>query len=281
MKMRWIAILAPVVFLAGMPGTQAQTSAAAPGITGLAHVAFRVTDLDKEVDFLGKLGFEEAFASVSGGRAMEVFVKVNDQQFIEIYPQTNPSQPLGWMHACYESDDLNGLEPLYASRGLNPSKVVKAGAGNLIFSLKDPEGRVTEFTEYMPGSRHTLDKGQHLGENRISESLLGFDLPVANLSSAQQFYTKLGFEVEDTGGSLHLTAPEAPGLRIVLHQVGPNSEPEMLFPVPDARKAADRLHHLGLKVDRKGKIVFVHDPDGNAFVLLETGSTESLVQPQR
>jgi catechol 2,3-dioxygenase-like lactoylglutathione lyase family enzyme len=275
-KAYWISTLAAVLFCASAHGQPPPT----PGITGIAHVAFRVSDIDKEVNFLGKLGFEEAFASTNGAKTMEVFVKVNDRQFIEVYPQTDPKQPLGWMHVCYESDALDALNAAYASAGLNPTKVVKAGAGNLIFSLKDPEGRVTEFTQYMPGSRHTLDKGQHLGENRISDALLGFDLPVADLAAARQFYTKLGFDVEDADGSLHLTAPQAPGLRIVLHAATPNSEPQMLFPVPDARKAADLLHHMGLKVNRQNKLVFVRDPDGNSFVLLETGSAEGMARAE-
>jgi hypothetical protein len=41
--------------------------------------------------------------------------------------------------------------------------------------------------------------------------------------------------------------------------------------VPDARKAADALKDAGVKPERNGKLVFVHDPDGNAFVFLETG----------
>jgi catechol 2,3-dioxygenase-like lactoylglutathione lyase family enzyme len=266
--------------LAGASLVSAQEQAATPvgpAITGLAHVAFRVSDLDKEINFLGRLGFEEAFASVSGAKTMEVFVKVNDRQFIEVYPQSDSPQPLGWMHACYETNDANGLAALYAQRGLKPPPVRKAGAGNLIFALSDPSGRTTEFTQYMPDSRHMLDKGQHLGEHRVSDTLLGFELPVSNLAAERQFYTKLGFEAEDADSSVHLTAPDAPGLRIVLNSTGSKGEPEMLFPVPDARKAADQLRHAGLKVERQDKLVFVRDPDGNLFVLLETGSVEGLL----
>jgi catechol 2,3-dioxygenase-like lactoylglutathione lyase family enzyme len=288
MKTRWICTIAAIVLFAAAPGMHAQAPAGTPpadspqgpGITGIAHVAFRVSDLDKEVNFLGKLGFEEAFASTSGAKTMEVFIKINDRQFIELYPQSDPKEPLGWMHVCYESDDLNALDALYASHGLNPSKVVKAGAGNLIFSLKDPEGRVTEFTQYMPGSRHTMDKGQHLGENRISDDLIGFELPVADLAAARQFYTKLGFDAEDAGASIHLSAPNAPGVRIVLHTATPNSEPQMLLPVSDARRAADQLHRVGVKVNRQNKLVFVRDPDGNSFVLLETGSAEGMARAE-
>jgi catechol 2,3-dioxygenase-like lactoylglutathione lyase family enzyme len=267
---RWITTTALAMVCAGASGMYAQ----APAITGIAHVAFRVSDVDKEVNFLGKLGYEESFAITSGPKTMEVFVKVNDRQFIEIYPQTDRSQPLGWMHVCYESDALEGLDALYASHGLNPTKVVKAGAGNLIFSLKDPEGRTTEFTQYMPGSRHTLDKGQHLGSNRVSEELIGFELPVSDLGAARQFYVKMGFDVQDGERSLRVSAANAPDMHIAIHTASAGNQLQILLPVPDARKAADQLHHAGLKVNRQDKIVFARDPDGNSFVLLETGPAQ-------
>jgi hypothetical protein len=50
------------------------------------------------------------------------------------------------MHVCYESDSLNDLNSAYIADDQKLSPVVKAGAGNLIFSLKDPEERVVEFT---------------------------------------------------------------------------------------------------------------------------------------
>ncbi len=274
---RWIAMGMMTAACAGAASAQAQ--AAPPSITGLAHVAFRVSDLDREINFLGKLGFEEAFASANGTRTMEVFVKVNDRQFLELFPQSDPPQPLGWMHACYETVDAGGLAALYAQRGLKPPPVRKAGSGNLIFAFSDPSGRTTEFTQYMPGSRHMMDRGEHLGEDRISDTLLGFELPVSDLAAERAFYTKLGFDAEDAEGSVHLTAPDAPGLRIVLNSSGPRGEPELLFPVPDARRAAEQLRRAGLKADRQDKLVFVRDPDGNVFVLLETGSAVGLLAP--
>ena len=39
---------------------------------------------------------------------------------------------------------------------------------------------------------------------------------------------------------------------------------------PRYRKAADILKISGVKFERDGKLIFVHDPDGNAFVFLET-----------
>jgi catechol 2,3-dioxygenase-like lactoylglutathione lyase family enzyme len=231
-----------------------------------------VSDLDKALDFYKKLGFEQAFANVTGGKTTEVFLKVNDRQFIEVYPQTNPSQALGWMHVCYESDALDALYTLYAARGLKPTPVVKAGAGNLLFTFKDPEGRTTEFTQYMPGSRHTLDKGLHLGANRISEKMLGFDLPVADLAAAKQFYVAgLGFVAKDEKAGLSMSVPGDPDLRIELRTAG-TDRPESVFLVANVAKAAKQLKDLGLNGSRNGKRVSVADPDGNVLVFVEKNS---------
>ncbi len=69
----------------------AQPPAPDAGIIGIAHIAFRVSDLDREIAFLGKLGYEESFAMTNAGKTTEVFIKINDRQFIELYPQTNPA----------------------------------------------------------------------------------------------------------------------------------------------------------------------------------------------
>ena len=268
MKLRWMGMFASLC--ACSMGSIAQPPAPGYGIIGIAHIAFRVSDLDREIAFLGKLGYEESFAMTNAGKTMEVFIKINDRQFIELYPQTDPKQPLGWMHVCYEAGDLNALRTYYASIGLNPSPVQKAQAGNLISSMKDPEGRVTEFTQYMPGSRHTLDKGLHLGEGRLSDELMGFDLPVREGAAQKEFYTDLGFEAEDTNGNVRLTAPGAPDVHIELRAAHPGAQPQFLFPVADARVTADALKRAGVKADHDGGLIFARDPDGNSFVFLET-----------
>jgi catechol 2,3-dioxygenase-like lactoylglutathione lyase family enzyme len=239
------------------------------GIVGIAHIAFRVSDLDREIAFLGKLGYEESFTITSGGHIAEVFVKINDRQFIELYPQTNPPQSLGWMHVCYEVGDLNSLYKFYDSVGLKLVSVRKAGAGNLISAINDPEGRVTEFTQYLPGSKHMNDQGQHIGMDRVSTQLMGFELPVKEGAADKEFYTDLGFEATIDNGNVRLTAPAAPYIHIELHAWRPNAMPEFLFPVDDAHRAEDQMRRAGLNPVRDDKIVFVHDPDGNIFVFLE------------
>ena len=107
MKLRFLPLLALALLSAAACAQTGQ-------ITGIAHVAYRVTDLDKEVAFFQKLGYQQAFTVTSpAGKVTESFIKVNDRQFIEVYPQPDsaqpPTQPLGWMHVCYESDDLPAL----------------------------------------------------------------------------------------------------------------------------------------------------------------------------
>ena len=242
-------------------------AAQAPPITGIAHLAFRVQNLSAERAFFHQLGFEEAFVLPSSEKPAEVFVKINDRQFIELYPQTAPSQPLGWMHVCYESDALNSLQALYAAHGLNPPPVQKAGAGNLLFSLNDPEGRVTEFTQYMPGSRHTLDRGKHLGEQRIATRLLGFSFPSANLAADHEFYTAgLGFEQQKSASSIRLRLPTAPDLRITLHTAGPGDRIQAVLGVPNVSAAARALRRRGFVAQAHKDGVSIEDPNGNLFV---------------
>ena len=143
MKIKFVATLA----LAILCVSSLKSSGQSGQITGIAHIAYRASDLNKEIAFLQKLGYQESFGFTGpAGKTTEVFVKVNDHQFIEVYPRTDPSQPLGWMHVCYESGDLNALYSALTARGLKPAEVRKAGAGNLISSLNDPEGCISAST---------------------------------------------------------------------------------------------------------------------------------------
>jgi len=239
------------------------------GIIGIAHIALRVSDVDREIAFFGKLGYEKSFAITNNGKIAEVFLKINDRQFIELYPQTNPPQPLGWAHVCYEVGDLKTLYSFYDSVGLKLQPVRTAGTGALISAINDPEGRLTEFAQYLPGSKYALDEGQHMGAGRIATEIMGFDLPVKDGAAQKEFYTDLGFEVEVENGNVRLSAPAAPGIHIELRTWRQGAQPQILFPVSDARRAESQLRDAGLPAVRNDKLVFVHDPEDNIFVFLE------------
>jgi len=273
-RMRWIRAISCMFAFAAAIAAPAQPPAPGNGIVGIANIGLRASDVDKEVAFLGKLGFEEAFTSTQGANSLEVYVKVNDRQFIEVYSRTAPNQPLGWLHVCYEAGDLNVLQKFYSSTGLGPSAVKKGSAGNLLSQVTDPSGNLTQFTQYMPDSRQTQDKGQHLGQDRLSEAILGFVMPVHELLVEKDFYTRLGFEAEDAGSAIRLTTAGAPELRVEITHGVAGGRPQILLPIADAHKAAEQLRRLGVNATLHDKIVLVRDDDGNSFVLLETGSKD-------
>src|SRR5580692_1756734 len=176
-------------------GVAAQAQTETPLLAGIAHVALRVSDLNRSRDFYQKLGFEEAFTLTKDGVTTESFLKVNDRQFIEMYPKQQPSQPIGFMHFCFEGADLEALNRDYLARGLSPTPVRRAGAGNLLFTMEGPEKQNIEYTQYLAGSLHSNDRGKHLGANRISTELVAFGLAMQNQSAAEDFYRqKLGFQ---------------------------------------------------------------------------------------
>ena len=269
MTKRWMGAALLLIACFGSLGLQAQTRKEKAEITGIAHVAFRVSDLDGEIAFLGKLGFEEAFHIIRDGKIAQVHVKINDRQFIELFPRTDSAEPLGWIHVCYESDAIKDLNANYAAQGLKPSPVITFPTGNLGFSLKDPEGRQIEFQQYMPGSRPVLDRGQHLGAGRVSDQLIGFEAPVNDMNAAKTFAAALGFDVAKEGGNARLSIPSNEDLTIVLHPARAGDAAQFLLPVQDMRKTADPLRSAGLKVERHDKLVLVRDPDGDTFVLME------------
>lgn len=262
MKTRWLSILS-IAFLF-VTSLRAQSNQ----ITGIAHIAYRASDLDREVAFFQKLGFEQAFSNTSAdGKVTQSFIKVNDRQFIEIYPQSKSGEEIGWMHVCYESGDLNALYKSLDAHGLKPSEVRKAGAGNLLSVIRDPENRVTEFTQYMPGSRHSLDAGKHLGEHRVSDLMTGFQLPVPDIESARKFYVSgMGFEARSRGNGLRITAPGAPDVSIEIQSAGTDSKPATIFRVADVAVAAKQLEAAGFKATRDRNRINIADPDGNIFV---------------
>ena len=231
------------------------------GLVGIAHVAFRVADLEAARSFYRKLGFEQFFEIKQGERTTEAFLKINDSQFIELYPRSDPSQALGLMHVCYESSDLEALHAGYVTRGLTVSDVSKAGAGNLLMTMKDPEGQTVEFTQYMPGSRHYEDRGKHLSANRMSQTLIGATATAQDVSATRTFYVeKLGFS-ELAGGRLRM--PGDSGQELDLGASG------IQFGASDLQQTARVLAGLGLQVRSGAAAVTVSDPDGNVISFLK------------
>jgi catechol 2,3-dioxygenase-like lactoylglutathione lyase family enzyme len=237
-------------------------------LNGIAHVAFRVSDIQNSREFYQKLGFEQAFELSKAGKTTEAFMKINDRQFVELYPPQE-GQALGLMHVCFEAADLALLNQEYVKRGLTPSPARKAGAGNLLFTLHDREGQLLEYTQYMPGSMHSNDHGKHLGTHRISDHLLGATAAaVRDLSSEHAFYVdKLGFgSASEHGGEIRLRLPGHSGEEIMVESAAEHPKPTLIFAVGNLKQAIDSLRGVGISAKTAGKATSANDPDGNIVV---------------
>ena len=251
--------------------------------TGIAHVAFRVSDLEAARAFYQKLGFDQFFEMKQGDRTTEAFLKVNDHQFIELYPRTGPPQPIGLMHVCYESSNLEALHAEFVKRGLAVSEVRKAGAGNLLMTMKDPEDQTIEYTEYLPGSRHFEDRGKHLGAKRVAQLMVGATSPARDAAAMRVFYLdKLGFTEINHGIPARLRMPGDSGQEVDLAAAGPEAKSGIQFGVADVKQAAEILTGLGL--DPKATpannptLLTVAGPDGAAISFVKAVLPDAAAQ---
>jgi catechol 2,3-dioxygenase-like lactoylglutathione lyase family enzyme len=242
-------------------------SAQTPNQTGIAHVAFRVAALEASRAFFNKLGFEQFYEVKQGEVTTQAFLKVNDHQFIELYPRTEPSQPLGLMHVCYESSNLEALHAEFVARGLAISDVRKAGAGNLLMTMKDPEGETIEYTQYLPGSRHFEDRGKHLGASRVSQLMVGATSPARDAAALRTFYLeKLGFTEIGHDIPARLRMPGDSGQEVYIAPAGAEVRSGVRFGVADVKRTAATLSSVGLVAKatpaNNPTVLTLADPDG-------------------
>ncbi len=240
-------------------------------LTGIAHVALRVNDLQKSLEFYRTLGFEQAFEFTDAGKTSVAYIKVNDRQFIELIPRTDDSPPGGILHTCFETADIESLHKAYVERGLQPTEVKKGRAGNILFSMHGPDGQVIEYTQYLPDSLHSLDRGKHLTERRISEHLFEATTAVRDIAAERAFYTsKLAFKEVSSGGSggNELSIAGNSGDRVALQAETATTKPRVVFVVANIRQVANDLRSRGLKAQKDHHAISVSDPDGAVIVFV-------------
>jgi catechol 2,3-dioxygenase-like lactoylglutathione lyase family enzyme len=233
-------------------------------LTGIAHVAFRVSDVVKSRDFYRTLGFEQAFEFADAGKTSVSYVKVSDRQFVELYQRKDTSQAIGLMHICFESSDLESLQKAYAARGIDAAVPRKARAGNLLSGVHDPDGQLIEYTQYLPGSLHSEDKGNHLSEHAASHHLWRVEFTVNDVASVEAFYIeKLGFEqigkTEPTGIGLRLPGNSNEQVKL---RSGADPKPGIVFEVRDVDATLADVRGRGLAAATENQRVIVTDPDG-------------------
>ncbi|HEX4229811.1 MAG TPA: VOC family protein [Bryobacteraceae bacterium] len=196
------AAVAACFLLQGRTTAQTQASVERPRIIGLAHVGLFVSDIAKADEFYGHvLGCAHFSLDKPSGGLMLNYYKVNDHQYIEIYPGLKDDQDR-LSHIAFETSDARKMRAYLASKGVKVPQSLKPGLDkNLSFMVSDPEGRRIEFVQYMPGSLHSSKFGTLLPDTRISDHMIHAGFVVHDRAAEDKFYKDiLGFTVMWYGG---------------------------------------------------------------------------------
>jgi catechol 2,3-dioxygenase-like lactoylglutathione lyase family enzyme len=277
-----------------------------PRITGVAHIALYVHDMEKARWFYKDfLGFDEPFSlnKPDGGLSM-TFIKVNDRQYIELFPEVEPgSDRLN--HISVETDNAEAMRLYLASKGVKvPDKVGVGRIKNLNFNVKDPDGHTVEFVQYTPDGWSMREKGKYMPADRVAARMMHVGILVGALEPAMKFYRDiLGFQ-EFWRGSRDSKVLNWVNMRV---PDGDSYIEFMLYdklPAPTARGSA---HHICLEVadiaktkaelearpaakdytrpmeirtgTNRKRQMNLYDPDGTRSEVMEPGTVDGVPTP--
>jgi catechol 2,3-dioxygenase-like lactoylglutathione lyase family enzyme len=184
--------------------SQANTAPTRPHIVGVAHIGLHTDNLEAARVFYGRqLGFEEAFQlNKPQGGLMLVYFKVNDHQYIEVFPDWKGPEQLILSHIAFETDNIQQLRDYLDSKGVKVPAALHTGLdGNVSFMIKDPDGHDIEFVQYMPGSLHSRNFGKAMPATRVSERIIHVGTTVSDRAAFDALYRDiLGFREFWHGG---------------------------------------------------------------------------------
>jgi lactoylglutathione lyase len=120
----------------------------------LIHTCYRITDIDRSVDFYGKLGFREIRRVPIRDEATNVFMGLpGDGARLELTYNHGRTEPYdigtGYGHIAITVDDLDVTLERLAELGIEPEKPpyrAREGGSRLCF-VRDPEGYRIELIE--------------------------------------------------------------------------------------------------------------------------------------
>lgn len=197
----------PLAVLAffSLPAVAAKHPAEPPRITGVAGIAYDVSDLNKARSWYeGFLGFQEAGAVKNpDGTDHAAFIKINDHQYIEIIQE--PATNHGFLHgAMFQTNDAEGMRQLLKSKGITvPDKVTKDPAGNLAFDVTDPSGFDLEIVQFLPHSLTGKSRGKDMPAGRIADHIDHIGLLANDRDETTQWYANaFGFVKEGDGSKM-------------------------------------------------------------------------------
>jgi len=277
-----------------------------PHILGVAHIAVFAHDYEKSRSFYGDfLGFEEPYSLKNkDGSASMTFFKINDHQYIELFPEREANSDR-LSHISLETDDIEALRVYLASKGVKvPDHAQPARIGNLSFNIIDPAGHQVEMVQYMPGGKTVAAYGKYMSDTRISSHMTHVGLIVTQLDPEYKFYTEiLGFKETWRGSSsgtvlswVNLKVPDGDDyieFMLAKDEPGPThrgSAHHLCLQVPDVAASVERLKtrpyfktydhpieiHVGINRKRQANLF---DPDGTRTELMEPATIDGKPAP--
>jgi lactoylglutathione lyase len=124
----------------------------------LIHTCYRITDIDRSVDFYNALGFEEAGRFQLPDGATNVFMGLPDDG-ARLELTYNPGVEsydigTGYGHIAVTANDLDGALAALSGQGIEPERppyTVREGGNRLCF-VRDPDGYRIELIEQDPST---------------------------------------------------------------------------------------------------------------------------------
>ena len=129
-----------------------------PAFNSLGHVALKVRDLDKSVDFYTKLGFPEFLRLLEAdGTPWIVYLRFDDNLYLELFPGGTDRAPgpesTGTNHLCLTVDDIEAALAHLETLGIQlsqPRRDTRGVDNNRGMWIEDPDGNRIEIMEMAP-----------------------------------------------------------------------------------------------------------------------------------
>jgi len=177
---------------------QSKTELNRPLITGVANAAFFTKDMKSTCQFFKEyLGFAEPFSLIvkKGKNLSPTFIKINDRQYVEIFPERYQGGNRLY-HFAIETNDAEGMREYLESKGVKvPGNITIGRTGNSNFFITDPNGTICKFVQYEPNSMSDKNKGKDMPETRVSTHMSHIGFMVPDLDKAISLYCNiLGFK---------------------------------------------------------------------------------------
>jgi catechol 2,3-dioxygenase-like lactoylglutathione lyase family enzyme len=302
---RFLLLLVVALLLTSSLSKAQDAAPPRPQITGVSHVGYFVTDLPKTIAFWHDLlGFDEYTTLNKPGtdQVRIAFIKINDQQHIELFTDAPTLPPSMMSHYCFSVSNVEQMRTYLRSNGFDvkPGNGGTTRTGDYAFEIKDPDGTLVEFVQSLPTGIEMQDAGKFMPPTRIADAIYHVGFLVGNLDKSLAFYEGvLGFAETWRGSSngqqlswVNLRVPDGKDyIELMLYDKTPSgfgTKNHVSLLVADVQKAVAELEArpayknyltygkpLVVQVGKNGKRqVNLYDPDGTRVELMEAQTVD-------